>query len=261
LGGAVPNHITAGFPQDCSICHSTNNWTTSTFNHNATIFPLVGAHVTVNCALCHTGANGYSGNLPTTCVPCHQTDYNNTATLAGIPNHVASNYPTTCLNCHTMTNWLGALFNHSATRFGALTGAHATIACNLCHLSATPPPLDCYSCHTAAWQSTAKLGGQVPDHTAAGATLAGIVPSACGTCHTTTNWLGATFTHSWFNINHGNSGGVCTVCHISVATSGYSVFQCTVCHGNNNAANFNHPSVGGRYVYNSVACYQCHSRG
>jgi len=258
LGGAVPNHVTSMFPQDCSICHSTINWTTSTFNHSATKFPLLGAHTTVACATCHT--DNYAGTLPTTCVPCHQNDYNSTANLPGIPNHAASIYPTTCLNCHNMTNWLGALFNHSATRFGALTGVHATIACNLCHTSATPPPLDCYSCHTAAWQSTATLGGQVPDHTASGATVAGIVPSACGTCHTTTNWLGAPFTHSWFNQQHGNSGGVCTICHISVATSGYSVFQCIGCHGNNNAANFHHPNVGG-YAYNSVACYQCHSRG
>jgi hypothetical protein len=258
LGGAVPNHVTSVFPHDCTLCHSTTNWTTSTFNHNATTFPLLGAHTTVACATCHT--DNYAGTLPTTCVPCHQNDYNSTANLPGIPNHAALIYPTTCLNCHNMTNWLGALFNHSATRFGALTGVHATIACNLCHTSATPPPLDCYSCHTVAWQSTATLGGQVPDHTASGATLAGIVPSACGTCHTTTNWLGAPFTHSWFNQQHGNSGGVCTICHISVATSGYSVFQCIGCHGNNNAANFHHPNVGG-YAYSSPACYQCHSRG
>src|SRR5438309_2119937 len=33
LGGAVPNHITAGFPtSQCSTCHNTNTWT-STFNH------------------------------------------------------------------------------------------------------------------------------------------------------------------------------------------------------------------------------------
>jgi len=63
LGGAVPNHVTAGFPQDCSVCHSTANWTTSTFNHATTTFPLTGTHLTTACALCHVN-NNYSGTLP-----------------------------------------------------------------------------------------------------------------------------------------------------------------------------------------------------
>ena len=258
IGGAVPNHITAAFPQDCSVCHSTTNWTSATFNHNTTTFPLTGAHTTVACALCHVGGN-YSGTLPTDCYSCHIAQWQSTTTLGGsVPNHITSGYPTTCASCHTTTSWLGAVFNHATTGF-PLTGTHITTACTLCHISSAVPPTDCYSCHTAAWQSTATLGGKVPNHLAADATVIGIVPTACSTCHTTTNWLGATFTHSFFNINHGNSGGICANCHTSPSTS-YTAFQCTVCHGNNNAANFNHPNVGG-YVYNSVNCYACHRGG
>ena len=258
LGGAVPNHITAGFPTDCSICHSTTNWTTSTFNHSTTTFPLTGAHTTVACALCHVGGN-YSGTLPTDCYSCHTTDWQSTTTLGGsVPNHITSGYPTTCASCHTTTSWLGAVFNHSATGF-PLTGAHITVACNLCHTSSAVPPTDCYSCHTAQWQSTQTMGGTVPNHLAADASTIGIIPTACSTCHTTTNWLGATFTHNFFNINHGNSGGICANCHTSPSTT-YTAFQCTGCHGNNNAANFHHPNVGG-YVYNSVNCYACHKNG
>jgi hypothetical protein len=258
IGGAVPNHITAAFPQDCSICHSTTNWTSATFNHNTTTFPLTGAHTTVACALCHVGGN-YSGTLPTDCYSCHTAQWQSTTTLGGsVPNHITSGYPTTCASCHTTTSWLGAVFNHSATGF-PLTGAHITTACTLCHISTAKPPTDCYSCHTAAWQSTATLGGTVPNHLAGDASVIGIVPTACTTCHTTTNWLGATFTHNFFNINHGNSGGICANCHTSPSTT-YTAFQCTVCHGNNNAANFRHPNVGG-YVYNSVNCYACHRGG
>jgi hypothetical protein len=258
IGGAVPNHITAAFPQDCSVCHSTTNWTSATFNHNTTTFPLTGAHTTVACALCHVGGN-YSGTLPTDCYSCHIAQWQSTTTLGGsVPNHITSGYPTTCASCHTTTSWLGAVFNHATTGF-PLTGTHITTACTLCHISSAVPPTDCYSCHTAAWQSTATLGGKVPNHLAADATVIGIVPTACSTCHTTTNWLGATFTHNFFNINHGNSGGICANCHTSPSTS-YTAFQCTVCHGNNNAANFNHPNVGG-YVYNSVNCYACHRGG
>ncbi len=230
LGGTVPNHIAAGFPTDCSICHSTANWTTSTFNHSATTFPLTGAHATVACALCHVNGN-YSGTLPTDCYSCHTTDWQSTATLGGsVPNHIASGYPTTCASCHTTASWLGATFNHNTTGF-PLTGAHTTVACNLCHTSSNPPPTDCYSCHTADWQSTATLGGTVPNHVAA-SQVAGtpFVTSACSTCHTTTNWLGATFTHSWWPTNHGNAGGICGTCHTN--SSDYSVFVCSnaTCH-------------------------------
>jgi hypothetical protein len=257
IGGAVPNHITAGFPQDCSFCHSTTNWTSATFNHNTTGFPLTGAHTSVTCALCHVGGN-YSGTLPTDCYNCHIAQWQSTTTLGGsVPNHITSGYPTTCASCHTTTSWLGAVFNHATTGF-PLTGAHITTACTLCHISTAKPPIDCYSCHTAAWQSTATLGGAVPNHLAADASAIGIVTTSCASCHTTTNWLGATFTHSFFPLTHGGNAanGICANCHTSPSTT-YTAFQCTGCHGGNNAANFNHRPVGG-YVYNSVACYGCH---
>jgi hypothetical protein len=158
-----------GFPTTCDVCHSTTNWTSATFNHNTTTFPLTGAHTTVACANCHVN-NNYT-TLPTACVGCHQSDYNGTTN----PNHASAGFPTTC-----------------------------------------------------------------------------------ATCHTTTAWTGATFNHTYFPVNHGNANGVCATCHTNA--SDYSVFQCTGCHGNNNAANFRHPNVGG-YVYNSVNCYQCHRNG
>ncbi len=264
IGGNVPNHITAQFPQDCTVCHSTVNWTTATFNHNTTAFPLTGAHTTVACALCHTAANGgYGANVPTLCSGCHMTDYNSTVTISqtnsSVPNHVSLSYPTTCDSCHTTTSWLGATFNHNSTGF-PLTGAHVSTACNLCHLTSAPPPTDCYSCHTANWNSTATMGGTVPNHVAAALIASsGFSTSACSTCHNTTAWTGVTFTHPVaFPTSHGNAGGVCLTCHTNA--NDYTVFQCTGCHGNNNSANFNHPNVGG-YVYNSINCYACHTRG
>jgi hypothetical protein len=260
LGGSVPNHITAGFPTDCSICHSTTNWTTSTFNHSTTTFPLTGAHTTVACALCHVNSN-YSGTLPTDCYSCHTADWQSTTTLGGsVPNHVTSGYPTTCASCHTTTSWLGATFNHNATGF-PLTGAHVTVACNLCHTTSNPPPTDCYSCHTADWNSTATLGGSVPNHVAA-SQVAGtqFVTSACSTCHTTTNWLGATFTHSWWPTNHGNAGGICGTCHTN--SSDYSAFVCSngTCHPQSQINN-THKGVSS-YVYSTGAtCYACHKNG
>ena len=242
----VPNHVTANFPQDCTLCHTTTTWLNATFDHSTTSFPLTGAHTTVACATCHT--DNYAGTLPTTCYGCHTQDYNNTATIGGgVPNHVSGGYPTDCTMCHTTATWLNATFNHNNTPF-PLTGAHVSVPCASCHIGGVyaGTPTDCYSCHKADYAGTTN-----PNHAAAG------FPTTCATCHTTTSWAGATFNHTWFPTNHGNANGVCSTCHTN--PNDYSVFQCTNCH---TAAQTNpkHSGVSG-YVYNSVNCYQCHKNG
>ena len=247
-GTTNPAHVAAGFPTDCTICHSTTNWTTSTFNHATTSFPLTGFHLTMQCIQCHTSSSTYNGSLPTLCYGCHQADWNGTTN----PAHAAAGFPTTCDTCHTTTAWTGATFNHNSTPF-PLTGAHTTVACNLCHVNNVfaGTPTDCYSCHTTDFTGTTN-----PNHTSAG------WPTTCATCHTTTAWLPATLPssyHTFFPTNHGNANSVCTTCHANSAD--YSVFSCTAtCHGSGNAANFNHPKVNG-YVYASANCYACHKNG
>jgi hypothetical protein len=251
LGGAVPNHITAAFPQDCSLCHTTSAWTGGVFNHAATGFALTGLHMSppTPCASCHVGNNYTLTAASTACYGCHVAAWQSTATLGGaVPNHIAASFPTDCSLCHTTSTFLGSVFNHNTTIF-PLTGFHATAAvtCAMCHVNNnyTTLPTDCYGCHAAAYNTTTN-----PAHAAAG------FPTTCATCHTTTAWTGATFNHTYFPVNHGNANGVCATCHINPAN--YLVFQCTQCHGGGNAANFSHPNVGG-YVYNSVNCYQCHT--
>jgi hypothetical protein len=249
-----PAHVAAGFPTDCTICHSTTNWTTSTFNHATTAFPLTGFHATMQCVQCHSSASTYNGSLPTLCAGCHATStapWTNDYAGTNNPAHAAAGFPTTCDTCHTTTDWTGATFNHNNTPF-PLTGAHTTVACNLCHVNNVfaGTPTDCYSCHKADYTGTTN-----PNHTTAG------WPTTCTTCHTTTNWTSATLPtsyHTFFPTNHGNANSVCATCHTN--SSDYSVFTCTGCHGGNNAANFHHPNVNG-YVYNSVNCYACHKSG
>ena len=353
LGGNVPNHITAGFPQTCDTCHDTINWADSTFNHNNTGFPLTGLHTSVQCAQCHTtAAGGYNLPAPTGCgqANCHQTDYNgtnnpvhsaagttfaaanctnchsvnaaftttswshsstnwpltgnhqmspagiitncnqchtgnnyglttgdcwssnchttdwnSTATLGGaVPNHVAANFPTSmCSSCHDTVNWADGKFDHSTTGW-ALTGGHivptsgGVQACTDCHVSnnysLTSANTVCYGCHLAEWNSTQTLGGSVPNHIAAG------YPTTCDTCHTTTNWLGATFNHTYFPIPH--HGSVCADCH-QVSTD-YSQFTCINCHTDNyhtqSRTDNQHGGVKG-YTYGPTTCYNCHKNG
>ncbi|MCB1053629.1 MAG: hypothetical protein KDC71_23705, partial [Acidobacteria bacterium] len=128
-----PNHLSAGFPTDCGLCHNiAGDWEPATFDHNQTNFPLTGAHSPLDCMACH--ATGYN-NTPTDCYACHQTDFAN----AVDPNHVENGFPTTCESCHTTAAWQPATFDHNQTNF-PLTGAHS--------------PLDCMACHATGYNNT-----------------------------------------------------------------------------------------------------------
>ncbi len=50
-GVTDPNHVTNQFDHDCTVCHSTVDWSPATFNHASTAFPLTGAHTAVQCNL------------------------------------------------------------------------------------------------------------------------------------------------------------------------------------------------------------------
>ena len=125
-----PNHVSAGFAQTCEQCHNTASWSSASFNHNLTNFPLTGMHTVPprQCVDCHVN-NNY--NLTTTsCVSCHLKDYQGTTN----PNHAVSNFPQGCEQCHSTTSWANATFNHSSTGF-PLSGSH------------TVPPRQCSDCH------------------------------------------------------------------------------------------------------------------
>ncbi len=242
-----PNHAQAGFPTDCSLCHSTASWSGATFNHNNTAFPLTGAHVALQCPACH--GNGIYAGLPTTCVSCHLADFNGTTN----PNHVSSNFPQDCTICHNTTAWSPSIFDHNNTAF-PLTGAHTTVPCANCHIGGVyaGTPTDCYSCHSADYNNTTD-----PNHAAAG------FPKTCQDCHTTASWSGATFNHTQFPIYSGtHTFGVwtsCSDCHPN--SSDYSVFSCILCHTHDQATTDPQHTGVANYVYNATSCYSCHPNG
>ncbi len=267
-----PNHVTAGFPQDCSLCHTTAVWTPSTFDHSKTAFPLTGSHVTTACALCHVNNNFKT--LPMNCVGCHLIDFQKTTN----PNHVTGGFSQDCQVCHSTTNWLNATFDHSKTSF-PLTGAHISVQCALCHINNnfTTVPTQCSGCHMTDFNKTAS-----PPHVSAG------FPTDCTLCHTTANWTSATFNHSTtgFPLDGGHTSLLCAQCHVNNnykltsgacypchtadftatnnpphASAGFPT-DCTLCHTTANwtSATFNHgttgfPLTGG---HTSLLCAQCH---
>ncbi|MGB9467476.1 MAG: hypothetical protein WBR10_20375 [Candidatus Acidiferrum sp.] len=244
------NHLQLGFPTACESCHDTVQWSDGKFDHTATGFPLSNSHAVPPrvCADCHINNNYTLTSANTTCVSCHLNDYNTATTPV---NHIQAGFPTACDLCHDTIVWTDGKFDHSTTAF-PLTGAHTKVACASCHVNGnyTTLPTTCYGCHAADYNATTN-----PIHKAAPT----IFTTDCATCHTTTAWTGATFSHTWWSISHGNAGGVCATCHTN--PNDYTVFSCTngSCHP---AATTNqrHSGIKG-YVYNSVNCYACHKNG
>ena len=232
-GTTDPNHIAAGFPQDCSLCHSTLNWSGATFNHTTqTQFPLTGAHINVPCAACHV--NNVFAGLSTACVSCHLKDEQGTTN----PNHIAGGFPTDCQVCHTTTSWDGAVFDHSKTAF-PLTGAHVNVQCSTCHVNNVFAGLStaCISCHLKDEQGTTN-----PNHVAAG------FPTDCSMCHTTASWLGATFNHTTqtkFPLTGAHMNVACNTCHVNNVFAGLST-ACISCHlkDEQGTTNPNHIAAG-----------------
>jgi len=178
-----------GFPTTCEQCHDTVLWTDATFNHATTGWPLTGTHATTACALCHTN-NNYNITV-TTCISCHQTDFNGATTP--VPH---TGFPTTCELCHNTVHWTDATFNHNNTPF-PLTGLHASVACALCHVNGnyTTLPLTCIGCHLATYNATTN-----PGHAAQPT----FFPSAqCSTCHTITTHIssGRSLCSAWRRIS------------------------------------------------------------
>ena len=256
-----PNHAAAPtvFPvANCSTCHTTTTWTTATFDHSTTGFPLTNSHqlapagkVTA-CTDCHINNNYNLTTPPNACgnSGCHLTTWQQTTnpvhSSAGAPFAAAN-----CSTCHNTIAWTTAAFDHSTTGW-PLTGSHQMSpagkvnACTDCHVSNnytfTSANTDCYGCHKTAWQSTTTLGGSVPNHVAAN-----FPTPMCLSCHDTVLWSDGKFDHS-------TTGFPLQGPHMlpprSTVTGaiGAMVNACTDCH------------MGGNYTtgYPTTDCYGCH---
>ena len=235
LGGAVPNHITAGFPSTtsaCATCHSITTWADGKFDHSATGFPLTNGHANVVCSACHVNGNYNLKTAPTDCgnSGCHLTTWQQTNN----PVHSASGAAfatSNCAGCHNTSSWTTATFDHSTTGF-LLTNGHANVPCASCHVnnnySLQIAPTDCGNsgCHLTTWQQTNN-----PTHSTSGAAFAA---SNCAICHTTKGWDAASFDHRM-------TGFTLTGTHMSPTPT-----PCASCHVSNN------------YTLNSADCMGCH---
>src|SRR5207302_1049078 len=245
-GTTNPNHVAGGFAQTCDTCHNTAAWQPATFDHYSADFPLTGSHTVPPrpCADCHAN-NNYNITV-TTCVSCHQTDFNNAT--SPVPH---TGFPTTCQQCHDTVQWTDAKFDHSTTGF-ILTGLHTVPprACTDCHVNNNYNLTSgaCVSCHLKDFQGTTN-----PNHVTAN------FPQTCDQCHDTTNWMNATFNHAstGFPLSglHIVPPRACTDCHVS---NNYNLTTnaCVSCHLKDYQGTTNPNHVSSNFPQ---TCDQCHT--
>lgn len=227
--------------QGCEDCHDQITWRAQgqIAEHGRTRFPLMGVHAALTCDRCHPGIG--SGNvepLNPECSSCHQSEL----AAATSPDHAAQGWVDNCQRCHLPTTWSGGGFRHDGFR---LTGAHATSACEACHVGGVYSGLgsQCSDCHLNEYN-----GVSDPDHAGLGFSL------SCDQCHSTRAWLPANFSHS--GIHDG-----CVDCHLNDYNSasdpnhvlaGYST-ECQDCHSTKSwdGAGFSHSGI-------SNGCDACH---
>lgn len=224
---------------DCNVCHTTSGWTEineTGFNHNATRFQLKGQHKLVKCKECHLDL--VFENAKTTCNSCHQDVHEQTL---GVD----------CDRCHNDNSWLVNNIKqlHQASSF-PLSGVHATVECNECHISSSDLRFDkmgndCFSCHRDDFQATVN-----PNHAAAGFSI------NCTECHNqnATNWSGPIYDHSFFPLTNAHKLD-CKSCHASGVYKGLPS-TCESCHltDYNTTTNPNHQQAG-----YSKDCQTCHT--
>ena len=143
----------------CQACHSTKTWRELTsFDHDKTTFPLLGAHRATACIDCHKPSNLETKLInvnfktaPTKCEQCHEEPHG---------KQFAKNGITACSDCHNSGRWKPSLFDHETRTSFSLRGAHQNVECSGCHkatkfiegkpvLFYEPTPKDCRECHGA----------------------------------------------------------------------------------------------------------------
>lgn len=215
----------------CKSCHSDHKgrnfgliqFNRATFNHAYSEFALTGAHQKVTCTACHGPTHQYRG-LARDCASCHAKKDPHRGQLGRA-----------CQTCHTTTAWKSVQgFNHAKTRF-ALTGAHRSAACMVCHVGQRWKglPATCISCHA---RDDAHKGSRGTN---------------CASCHTTSAWSAVTFDHSTtgFPLVGGHATAACAGCHGAGNANKHPARTCNACHARDDV----HKGANG------TDCAQCHN--
>ncbi|NOT38175.1 MAG: cytochrome c family protein [Saprospiraceae bacterium] len=232
---------------NCSSCHDSEHFKpASLFNHSKSKFPLLGAHLSVECKECHLQEikNGKAfqkfANLKfNSCVSCHNDTHQ-------------GKYGTQCNACHQESSFskikTKPSFNHSVTSF-KLEGKHKHLDCKSCHDNRNNPSkqfkefvaidnIKCINCHKDPHEG--KFGEQ------------------CKDCH---NQESFNIDRDLNNFNHtltefplsGKHTTVsCKKCHVTNMTNPLKHYQCIDCHNDFHQGQFKNNSE-------TKDCSSCHN--
>jgi hypothetical protein len=189
----------------CGDCHNPSDWTDSTFDHDATDFPLVGKHRDVECRDCHD--DQAHQDTPTACFACHRDDDVHEGRTGQ-----------ECENCHNPTDWNDSSFNHTRDTDFELLFKHAELACGDCH---SDDPFEdemdmaCSSCHLEDDEHDGHRGDQ------------------CDTCHASNAWPEPFFDHDTdtdYKLLGGHREVACIDCHVEPVFEVELLTSCDSCH-------------------------------
>lgn len=232
----------APYENRCETCHTVMDFHRTRFTvamHQATRYPLEGAHAVVPCIGCHkASASGRIDNImpfhfeDQSCTACHTDPHN--GQFKDRMGEIGSNgKPLGCEACHNVESWIDAKgFDHSKTQF-PLLGAHNAVACSSCHQVPAGArkavfrgtPKECQDCHADAH------GGQFAKNKV----------TLCKDCHNSERWTPSTFDHdkrTSLPLTGGHANVSCDACHKQTQPIGdedvivYSLAptKCADCH-------------------------------
>jgi hypothetical protein len=202
-----PHH--GSFKQSCATCHVTSGWKKVTqglrenFDHSKTKYPLVGKHLTVECAACHKNGD-FKKELPfAKCMDCHKDEHN--GQFVKRPDGGA------CESCHDVNGWKPSKFDvkaHTSTKY-PLEGKHVKVECAGCHIPKGKDTLykvkfaACLDCHKDEHQTQF---------------AAAPWQNACEKCHNVQGFKPSTFTlakhkETRFPLTGGHLAVLCSDCH------------------------------------------------
>ena len=122
----------------CENCHTTTGWQSGQFfDHDFSVFPLLGMHRIAPCESCHL--DNQLTTADSECASCHKPDDVHQGAQG-----------TSCNQCHTPNAWEIWQFSHTEQTDYPLQGQHENLACDSCHLPDTVPadaPTQCSTCH------------------------------------------------------------------------------------------------------------------
>ncbi len=225
---ANPDHSAQVYAaEDCEVCHTTDAWEQSIFEH--------GLPNQADCNVCHTA--------------------NFEIASGTVDGH--DGFSTDCTVCHQATVWTDILFNHDDTDF-PLTGAHDTADCIGCHADGYADlPTDCGYCHLDNYSQTTD-----PSHISQIYPL-----TECAVCHNTTEWQPDIYNHlpepAYCNICHLSNlmdANVTIPGHFTLPNN------CMLCHVTdawNQTSGFDHSITSFilEDAHLQVGCLDCHQTG